>query len=155
MNLKKILQITLVCAIAMGCLCVTVSAQDIENKQILNLEEMGCVRVEAPCMSPLEENSIGRSTNSINATVAGYTHAVSNQKVYLVDRGIISINCSYSPSSASVDFGVIAPDGYFYFLNVEGGSVNRSIRVNQSGSYAVAIRNNSSDTIYVAGFVNY
>lgn len=155
MRLKELLQITLACAIVMGCLCVTVSAQDVEHKQIINLGEMECEQVEASCMSGLEEHIIGRTTNSINATVAGYTHSVSNQKVYLVERGIISINCSYSPSSASVDFGVIAPDGYFYFFNVEGGSINRSIRVNQSGSYAVAIRNNSSNTIYVAGFVNY
>ncbi len=54
-----------------------------------------------------------------------------------------------------MDFGVIAPDGYFYFLNVEGGSINQSIRVSQSGSYAVAVRNNSSNTVFVVGFVNY
>lgn len=155
MSLKKSLQITLMCAIAIGCLCVTANAQDVEHKQILNLEEMECEQVETLCVSALKKNTMVCSTNYINATVAGYAHSVSNQKVYLVDRGIISINCSYSPSAASVGFGVIAPDGYFYFLNVEGGNINRSIRVNQNGSYAVAIRNNSSDTIYVAGFVNY
>ncbi|MCI8840230.1 MAG: hypothetical protein HFF24_07875 [Oscillospiraceae bacterium] len=50
---------------------------------------------------------------------------------------------------------LIAPDGYFYFLNVEGGSINQSIRVSQSGSYAVAVRNNSSYTVSVVGFVTY
>ena len=70
-------------------------------------------------------------------------------------RQVITINCSYSPASANMDFGVIAPDGYFYFLNVEGGSINQSIRVSQSGSYAVAVRNNSSYTVSVVGFVTY
>ena len=45
MSLKKSLQITLMCAIAIGCLCVTANAQDVEHKQILNLEEMECERV--------------------------------------------------------------------------------------------------------------
>lgn len=155
MSLKKLLQNTLICVMAIGFLCITANAQEVGYGQILNLGEMDCEQVDILGMSTVDENIMVRSTNSINATVAGYSHSVSRQTVYLVDRGIISINCSYSPSSASVDFGVIAPDGYFYFLNVEGGSINRSIRVNQSGSYAVAIRNNSSDTIYVSGFVNY
>lgn len=155
MSLKKLLQIAFACAITMGCLCIQANAQNEVDRQILNLEEMDCEQVETVSMGTLDEKVIVRSTNSINATVVGYSHSISRQTVYLVERGIISINCSYSPSSASVDFGVIAPDGYFYFLNVEGGSINRSIRVNQNGSYAVAIRNNSSDTIHVAGFVNY
>ena len=67
----------------------------------------------------------------------------------------VTINCSYSPASTSMDFGVIAPDGYFYYFNVKGGSINRSILVSQRGSYSVAIRNKSTHTVTVVGFVNY
>lgn len=67
----------------------------------------------------------------------------------------VSFNCSYSPSSASMDFGVIASSGQFYYINVKGGSISQAIRINQAGSYAVAIRNNSSQTVRVVGFVDY
>lgn len=67
----------------------------------------------------------------------------------------MTINCSYSPASASMDFGVIASDGYFYFLSAKEGSINRSIVVNQRGSYSLAIRNNSLHMVTVVGFVNY
>ena len=96
-----------------------------------------------------------RITYSISDQVAGQAVHISDDKISLAARQVITINCSYSPASANMDFGVIAPDGYFYFLNVEGGSINQSIRVSQSGSYAVAVRNNSSHTVTVVGFVNY
>ena len=67
----------------------------------------------------------------------------------------MTINCSYSPAFANMDFGVIAPDGYFYFLSVKEGSINRSIAVSQRGGYSMAIRNNSSYIVTVVGFVNY
>jgi len=62
---------------------------------------------------------------------------------------------SYSPFSASVDFGVIAPDGLFYGLNTTTGSFDKAIKVNQRGHYYFAVRNNSSETISVSGYVNY
>lgn len=67
----------------------------------------------------------------------------------------MTINCSYSPASANMDFGVIAPGGYFYFLSVKEGSINRSIVVSQQGSYSLAIRNNISHIVTVVGFVTY
>ena len=153
--MKKFFQILLVCTFVIGCLCITANAQDMWNEDVVYLEDMEHELIDMSALDMLGEDTIARSTKSISGTVAAYSHSISTEKIFLAERGIVTINCSYSPSSASVDFGVIAPDGYFYFLNVEGGSINRSIKVNQSGSYAVAIRNNSSDTIYVAGFVNY
>ncbi len=54
-----------------------------------------------------------------------------------------------------MDFGVIASDGKFYSINVKGGSINQTLGIRQAGSYAVAIRNNSSQTVRVIGFVEY
>lgn len=68
---------------------------------------------------------------------------------------IVTIKATYSPFSASVDFGVIAPDGLFYGLNTTTGSFDKAIKVNQRGHYYFAIRNNSSGTISVSGYVNY
>lgn len=68
---------------------------------------------------------------------------------------IVTIKAIYSPFSASVDFGLIAPDGLFYGLNSSDGSFDEAIEVDQRGYYTLAIRNNSSETINVSGYVNY
>lgn len=68
---------------------------------------------------------------------------------------VVTIKATYSPFAASVDFGLIAPDGLFYGLNTKTGSFDKSIEVNQRGNYYLAVRNNSSSTISVSGYVNY
>lgn len=67
----------------------------------------------------------------------------------------VTINCSYSPRSASVDFGLIAPNGRYYYMAGKNGSVNREIVVDERGEYYLAICNNSDNLVSVYGFVNY
>lgn len=68
---------------------------------------------------------------------------------------VVTIKATYSPFSANVDFGVIAPDGLFYGLNATNGVFDKSIKVTQRGNYYFAVRNNSSVTISASGYVNY
>lgn len=68
---------------------------------------------------------------------------------------VVTIKATYSPFSASVDFGLIAPDGLFYGLNTTTGSFDKAIKVSQRGHYYFAVRNNSSETIHASGYVNY
>lgn len=65
----------------------------------------------------------------------------------------IAYNCTYTPKSASVDFGYIAPDGLFYSLNSTNGSFNQSFKVSQTGQYTLAIRSNESCAVTVTGTV--
>ncbi len=68
----------------------------------------------------------------------------------------VTINCVYSPSSANVDFGLIAPDGLFYYVPASGGNIKTTFKIPETGNYTLAIRNNSTvDSITVTGFVNY
>lgn len=67
----------------------------------------------------------------------------------------IKYDCTYTPKSASVDFGFIAPDGLFYSLNSTSGSINKSIEVSQTGQFTLAIRNNESYAVTVTGTVRY
>lgn len=153
--MKRLCYAFLACALVIMSLCVAADAQDVWDEDIVRLEDMKHEMIDISTLNILENKMIARSTKSISGTVAAYSHSISTEKIFLVERGIVTINCSYTPVAASMDFGIIAPDGYFYFLNVEGGSTNRSIRVNQSGSYSLAIRNNSSHVVTVVGFVNY
>lgn len=65
----------------------------------------------------------------------------------------IKYDCTYTPKSASVDFGFIAPDGLFYSLNSTSGSINKSIEVSQTGQFTLAI--NESYAVTVTGTVKY
>lgn len=119
---------------------------------VLFAEDMNCELVDTADMEVLDE-TVTRATGSINSEVPANKTAVSGKQLPLEIGETVTINCSYSPASASMDFGVIAPDGYFYFENVKGGSINKSMMVSQRGNYVVAIRNNSSNSVRVVGFI--
>lgn len=87
--------------------------------------------------------------------VPGKTTVKANSSFPLEIGEIVTIKATYSPFSASVDFGLIAPDGLFYSLNTNTGSFDEAIEVTQRGYYTLAVRNNSSGTVHVSGHVNY
>ena len=154
MRIKKFLAVFLACAITMGALSLTASADTGHSDDILRMEDMKREMIDVSKVEVLEESSM-RATGSINSDIPANTLGVSDIKFSLEVGETVTINCSYSPAIASMDFGVIAPDGYFYFLSVKEGSINRSIAVSQRGGYSMAIRNNSSYIVTVVGFVNY
>lgn len=67
----------------------------------------------------------------------------------------VSIQAYYSPKTASVDFGLISPDGLFYFMSESDGHADIQITVDSPGNYKFAINNNSSQTITVSGQIKY
>lgn len=67
----------------------------------------------------------------------------------------VTINASYFPTDAKVDFGLVDSDGIFHYVSVSNGTINQTIRISEQGNYTFAIRNNSSYTVNVSGFVNY
>ena len=96
-----------------------------------------------------------RATNSVNWSIDPGSAKQATTSFSLEAEETVTINCSYSPRSASVDFGLIAPDGRFYYVPGSNGSINKTLQVVQSGQYYLAIRNNSNNIVTVTGFVNY
>lgn len=154
MKLRRALSALLVCVVLANYIITQASAAEVQNDPI-RLEDMTCEQIDLSNLEPWEECTELRSVGSINGTISAHSISAVSPSVFLPARSTVTFNCSYSPSSASMDFGVLTPDGRFYFINVKGGSIQRSIRISQSGSYAVAIRNNSSQTVRVVGFVEY
>lgn len=75
---------------------------------------------------------------------------------FLMEYGeTVTITASYSPASASDDFGLIDSDGLFYPVRASNGSINQTIRIDLRGTYTFAVRNNSNYSVSVSGFVNY
>lgn len=154
MKIRKVLQLIFVCMFAVVSLSLTAAAGATDGNYIVRMEDMNCELMDMTKLEVLDENTT-RATKSINTDIPADKTAVSDVKLPLEVGETVTINCSYSPASASMDFGVIAPDGYFYYLSAKEGSINRSIAVSQRGDYSVAIRNNSSNSVRVVGFVNY
>lgn len=67
----------------------------------------------------------------------------------------VTINATYSPSSADIDFGLIDKNGIFHYLKGENGAFNKKIEIPENGTYTFAVRNNSDVSVNVTGFVTY
>ena len=102
-----------------------------------------------------ESFSIIRAMGKFDMDVPGNTSVKADSSFPLEVGEIVTIKATYSPFTASVDFGLIAPDGLFYGINTQDGVFDKAIEVNQRGYYTLAVRNNSSKTIHVSGHVNY
>ena len=152
MWLKKLGRKLLICTVVVGCLMVPVGA--VEDDSILLTDAMQEV-VDVLEIMHLGNVSVARVTGSVNFNVAANTLAAASESVYLDAGETVTINCSYFPSSASVDFGLISSGGIFYSLNVTGGSINKTIRISEYDKYTFAVRNNSFNTVSVTGFVTY
>ena len=110
---------------------------------------------------PLENIEIDSSdamvlaTNQFNWSIASGVTKKSSTALSLEVNEVVTINATFSPTNSSVDFGLIAPDGSFYYSRTTGGNFKKSIQVDQTGKYYLAIRNNSSDPVRVMGFIYY
>ena len=135
MWLKRFFCIVLVSVIMVSCLGVSVAAAGQGEQR--------------------EEINTVYASGWFNMDVPGNTTVKANSSFPLEAGEIVTIKATYSPFSASVDFGLIAPDGLFYGLNTTTGVFDKAIEVNQRGYYTLAVKNNSSDAIHVSGHVNY
>ncbi len=144
----------MVCALMLAGIILSAGAAEAPS-EVIWLEDMEWEWVDLSTVSCLQENIAPQTICSIDKAFSENSMYFITQFLSLQADDMVTFNCSYSPSPASVDFGVIASSGKFYSINVKGGSINQAIRISQAGSYAVAVRNNSSQTVRVVGFVEY
>ena len=136
MRLRKSFAMMLVLAMMISCIEVSAFAiEDLpnENNSFITVRAMGKFDIEVP----------------------GNTAVKADSSFPLEVGEVVTIKAVYSPFSASVDSGLLAPDGLFYGLSANNGSFDEQIEVNQRGNYTLVIRNNSDEEISVTGFVNY
>lgn len=118
---------------------------------------VSCLGVEAGAIQTVDEVSpvLERATGRFSMDVYKNEVVTADTSFPLEIGETVSINASYSPRSASVDFGLIAPDGLFYPFRAKDGRFDKTIEVDQRGYYILAVRNNSDFDIFVSGFVTY
>lgn len=130
--MKKLLSTLLACALVFGCTALPVSAAESFDEP------------------PVIARVTGRVNQSIPSKMTVYL-----AEFTLAEHDTIQYDCTYTPTSASVDFGYVGPDGKFHYLNRTDGSVNKTFEVSTAGTYTLAVRNNSSYTVTVTGTVKY
>ncbi len=131
--MKRFWSILLACVLMFCCTSVPVSATE----------------------APETSFAISRVSGRLDFTIPANTTALVGDPFSLDQGETIAYNCTYTPKSASVDFGYIAPNGLFYSLNCTSGSHNKSIKVAQRGEHQLAIRNNENYAVTVSGTVRY
>lgn len=119
---------------------------------------VGCLTAPAGAVvtsEPPAETAITRATGQFEITIHANSCMTMADSFILNSGDVISFDCTYTPRDASIKFGIIAPDGLFYGLNGSNGSIHKSIRVNQHGTYTLAIWNKSDVSVTVKGSVEY
>lgn len=130
---KKILALVLACMCILGSLCMPAAA----------------------AQSQEPDTFVIMATSRFNTAVPANTAVQTGNSFSLAAGEVVTIKATYTPFNASVDFGLIAPNGLFYGLSGSNGSFDEGIQVSQNGIYTLAIRNRSSVAIDVSGYVNY
>lgn len=119
---------------------------------------VSCFGVSAVAAETVPYNDnflVVRATGKFNMEVPANSTVRADSSFPLEVGEVVTIKATYTPFDASVDFGVIAPDGLFYGLNTTTGVFDEAIEVSQRGHYYFAVRNNSAEVIHVSGYVNY
>lgn len=130
---KRIASAILACMLLFSCALVPAAAAEAPSVQVIMPRVSGSMDCEIP-------------TKAI---------ARLGDQFYLSTGDTIKYDCTYTPKSASVDFGVVGPDGLFHGLNCTSGSIDKSFTVGLRGQYQLAIRNNASYAVTVTGTVKY
>lgn len=143
------------CALMLASITPFAQAAEAQSDSIISMDDLEWEWVDLLAVEPCDEGLMPLANIHIDRSISKTSIGYVSSFISFNANDEVAFNCSYSPSSASLDFGVIASSGKFYSVNVKGGSIQRSIIITQAGSYAVAIRNNSSQTVRVVGFVNY
>lgn len=136
MKTRRLFSLLLSCLFVLGCFTAPAGAVVISDSETQEI--------------------ITRATGQFETAIPAHSITPLGVDSVPLDSGeVISYNCTYTPKSASIKFGYIAPDGYFYGLSGSNGSINRGIRVSTPGTYTLAIWNKSDEAVTVKGTVNY
>ena len=133
----------------------SMAIHDDEESSVVNIEDLASEVVDPDQIAIAPVTSLARTIEKIAWDIApGELLKAAN--LYSLEAGeTVTINCSYTPLNASVDVGLITPDGNFRHANRTNGNIYKEIKIYTRGRYRLAIRNNSGRTVTVTGFVNY
>lgn len=139
--MQKKLGVFMVCISLIGCFYMSAGA--VANSMFIPADYL------------TTESVTLRASGSFDMTVKAYGNSMADSSFPLESGESVRIYATYSPDTASLDFGLIDSDGVFHYVNAKNGVIDKTIVINERGNYTLAIRNNSGQSVRVVGFVKY
>lgn len=149
MKLKSLCS-ALLCVLLLNSVNIPASALSQESTSIIPANSV----VEISDLEFVSTHS-ARATNRLNWSIASSVTKKSSTTLDLDVNETVTFNCSFTPSSSNVYFGLIASDGSFHCSAATNGRFKGTIKVPKTDKYYLAVYNNSGSTIQVTGTVSY
>lgn len=148
---KKFCALFLAGILILGCVGTVFAAET----QAISMFDLVCEEIDNDKVEFINMFLATRATQRIDADIAA-GKTVKDVTAYPLEVGdVVTMNLTFSPVAADMDFGLIAPDKKFYSFKGSDGEFKEKIEVSMTGTYYLAIRNNSKNTVSVVGFVYY
>lgn len=147
---KRFCGLLVTCSVLLTGICMPAGAVKVTE----DIGDLSCLSSTEWQMNEVSIIS-SRATGKVDFTLSAKKTAIVGDRFSLSPGETVTINCSYSPSWADLDFGLVTPDGSFFYVNTTTGSINKTIEVEDWGEYNFAVQNNSAVDVSVVGFVNY
>ena len=149
MNCKNRLKAVAACVALLGCLSMQSPAFAVQ-----------CDVTHDVSTNSLLEHQIdslieSRATETYYIKISANTLSKASSSFSMSAGETITIDATYSPSTAKLDVGLIYSDGSFHYFTATGGRISKTIRMEEAGTYTLAIQNNASYKVTVSGSVNY
>lgn len=149
MKLKSLCS-ALLCVLLLNSVNIPASALSQESTSIIPANSV----VEISNLEFVSTHS-ARATNRLNWSIASSVTKKSSTTLDLDVNETVTFNCSFTPSSSNVYFGLIASDGSFHCSAATNGRFKGTIKVPKTDKYYLAVYNNSGSTIQVTGTISY
>lgn len=140
----------LLCVLLLSSVNIPASAVSQESTNIIPANSV----VEISNLEFVSTHS-ARATNRLNWSIASSVTKKSSTTLDLDVNETVTFNCSFTPSSSNVYFGLIASDGSFHCSAATNGRFKGTIKVPKTDKYYLAVYNNSGSTIQVTGTISY
>lgn len=154
MSWKRLWSMAVISTMLLYCCLGTASAVEVRGDNVPNLEILGGEAWEQDALEYWDFVE-SRASRPIQMSIPAHKVITVKQTISLDKNNIVTFNCTYSPKDADVEFGLISPTGVFFHTNGSNGKINTSVNITKRGSYTVAVRNNSSQTVTVDGTIRY
>ena len=139
---KRFCALFLAGILILGCVGTVFATE----KQVVSMSDLVCEEIDNDQVEFINMFLATRATQRIDADIAA-GKTVKDVTAYPLEVGdIVTMNLTFSP---------IAPDKKFYSFKGADGTFKENIQVSMTGTYYLAIRNNSRNTVSVVGFVYY
>lgn len=159
MNLitKKVLALSVFFGIVFLCSTqsLAVEYQTINHPQTMLYSQFAEQQVEFPPTIDSFYVDFTRATKRVNLTVGAGKFLKAATAFSLEAGETVKLNFTYSPQYASLEVGLVGPDGSFRYIHGADGNLKKTIVVSETGKYYLAFRNNSNSPVQVMGFVYY